>query len=429
MTSVAVHGLSKFFGTSQVLQPTDLSIEDGEFVVIVGPSGCGKSTLLRLLAGLEIPTAGRILIGGRDVTGLDPAARGIAMVFQSYALYPHMTVAENIGFPLRMAKVDRRVIDAKVREVAILLEVEGLLDRRPRALSGGQRQRVSIGRAIVREPAVLLLDEPLSNLDAGLRVRMRHELARLHQRLGTTMIYVTHDQIEAMTLANRIVVMAAGRVEQVGAPLDLYRAPATIRVAEAIGSPAMNFLPVTVSRAGSADAVVTLPDGAECSVAVRVPAEVIGTSATLGLRHDHSPLRDGGGERLLGEDVLAGREGRHRHVEMSVRHRQVQHEVNVLGGEKRMHRQRADAVFLGANRGEICREIRAGAQLHPGEQRRVAHVGHRDVAAADDADAELPHPFILPSRRLLGHHAALLDAPLSDFVPHASICVNLLFPA
>ncbi len=287
MTSIAVHGLSKVFGTSQVLQPTDLAVEDGEFVVIVGPSGCGKSTLLRLLAGLETPTAGRVLIGGRDVTGLDPASRQIAMVFQSYALYPHMTVAENIGFPLRMAKMNQRAIDAKVREVANLLEVDGLLDRRPRALSGGQRQRVSIGRAIVREPAVLLLDEPLSNLDAGLRVRMRHELARLHQRLGTTMIYVTHDQIEAMTLANRIVVMASGRVEQVGAPLDLYRTPATIRVAEAIGSPAMNFLPVTVSRAGSAHAVVTLPDRAACSVAVCVPATAVGASATLGVRPEH----------------------------------------------------------------------------------------------------------------------------------------------
>ena len=287
MSTVAVHRLSKVFESSHALQPTDLSISDGEFVVIVGPSGCGKSTLLRLVAGLETPTGGRVLIGGRDVTDLDPAARQIAMVFQSYALYPHMTVAENIGFPLRMAGLDRRAIDAKVLAVATLLELDGLLDRRPRALSGGQRQRVSIGRAIVREPAVLLLDEPLSNLDAGLRVRMRHELARLHQRLGTTMIYVTHDQIEAMTLANRIVVMAGGRVEQVGAPLDLYREPATIRVAEAIGSPAMNFLPVTIARAGNADTVVTLPDGAECRVAARVPDTSVGSPATLGVRPEH----------------------------------------------------------------------------------------------------------------------------------------------
>lgn len=287
MSSVAVDRLSKSFGASVVLQPTDLMVEEGEFVVIVGPSGCGKSTLLRLIAGLETPTAGRVLIGGRDVTALAPAERGIAMVFQSYALYPHLTVAENIAFPLRMAKRGRREIADKVAEVAALLELDALLDRRPRALSGGQRQRVSIGRAIVREPAVLLLDEPLSNLDAALRVRMRHELARLHQRLGATMIYVTHDQIEAMTLANRIVVMAHGRVEQVGAPLALYRTPATIRVAEAIGSPAINLLPVHVASIGADGATVGLPGGAECRVAVRLPNGAIGAPATLGVRPEH----------------------------------------------------------------------------------------------------------------------------------------------
>ncbi len=289
MTSVAVavQGLTKSFGKATVLQPTDLAIEGGEFVVIVGPSGCGKSTLLRLLAGLETPTAGRVSIGGRDVTGLEPAARGVAMVFQSYALYPHLTVAENIAFPLRMARRPKDEIAAKVAEVARLLELEPVLDRRPRALSGGQRQRVSIGRAIVREPAVLLLDEPLSNLDAGLRVRMRHELARLHQRLGATMIYVTHDQIEAMTLANRIVVMAHGRIEQVGAPLDLYRAPATIRVAEAIGSPAMNLLPVKIARADTTGAEVILANGEPCDVAVRVPVADVGAVATLGVRPEH----------------------------------------------------------------------------------------------------------------------------------------------
>ena len=287
MSTVTVEGLTKSFGATTVLQPTDLAIEDGEFVVIVGPSGCGKSTLLRLLAGLEEPTAGKVIIGGNDVTALEPAERNIAMVFQSYALYPHLTVFENIAFPLRMAKRDRREIDTKVAEVAALLELESLLQRRPRELSGGQRQRVSIGRAIVREPAVLLLDEPLSNLDAALRVRMRHEFARLHQRLGTTMIYVTHDQIEAMTLANRIVVMAKGRVEQVGAPLDLYRAPATIRVAEAIGSPAMNLLPVEIVRAGPDGAVVKLAHGSECKVAVRVPEAAVGAAVTLGLRPEH----------------------------------------------------------------------------------------------------------------------------------------------
>ena len=295
MSSVAVEGLTKSFGgTAPVLHPTDLQIDDGEFVVIVGPSGCGKSTLLRLLAGLETPTAGRVLIGGRDVTRAEPAERNIAMVFQSYALYPHLTVAENIAFPLRMARRDKREIAAKVAEVAELLELGPLLDRRPRALSGGQRQRVSIGRAIVRDPAVLLLDEPLSNLDTALRVRMRHEFARLHGRLGATMVYVTHDQLEAMTLANRIVVMSHGRVEQVGEPLDLYRFPSTIRVAEAIGSPAMNLLPVTIRAVGEEGATVTLPEGAECRVAARVPAADIGAAATLGVRPEHLRAEPGG---------------------------------------------------------------------------------------------------------------------------------------
>ena len=294
MSSVAVEGLSKSFGASTVLQPTDLSVEDGEFVVIVGPSGCGKSTLLRLIAGLETASGGRVLIGGEDVTAMEPADRHIAMVFQSYALYPHLTVSENIAFPLRMARRDKREVAAKVAEVAELLELGALLDRRPRALSGGQRQRVSIGRAIVRDPAVLLLDEPLSNLDSALRVKMRHEFARLHQRLGATMIYVTHDQLEAMTLANRIVVMSHGRVEQVGAPLDLYRAPATIRVAEAIGSPAMNLLPVTIARAHERGVSVTLPNGSECVVGACVPGAAIGAPATLGVRPEHLRPDPGG---------------------------------------------------------------------------------------------------------------------------------------
>ena len=298
MSGVDVTGLSKHFGAVTVLHPTDLAIADGEFVVVIGPSGCGKSTLLRLIAGLERPDTGRIGIGGRDVTDLAPAERGLAMVFQSYALYPHLTVAENIAFPLRMARRPAVEIAARVAAVADVLELEPLLDRRPRALSGGQRQRVSIGRAIVRDPGVLLLDEPLSNLDAGLRVRMRHEFARLHQRLGTTMVYVTHDQVEAMTLANRIVVMAHGRVEQVGAPLDLYHAPATIGVAAAIGSPAMNLLPVTITAADATGATVAIPGGAACRVAVVVSTSSVGSAATLGVRPEHlhpDPHGDFGG--------------------------------------------------------------------------------------------------------------------------------------
>ncbi|MET0271105.1 MAG: ABC transporter ATP-binding protein [Sphingomonas sp.] len=287
MASVDIQGLAKRFGASDVLRPTDLHIADGEFVVIVGASGCGKSTLLRLIAGLETPSEGRVAIGGRDVTDAAPADRGLAMVFQSYALYPHLTVAENIAFPLRVAGRPKAEVAERVRTVAASLDLAALLDRRPRALSGGQRQRVSIARAIVREPSVLLLDEPLSNLDATLRGRMRHEFARLHQTLGATMIYVTHDQLEAMTLANRIVVMAAGRVEQVGAPMDLYRAPASIAVATAIGSPGMNLLPATVADTGAEGATVRLPGGGTVRTRRAVPAALAGSPVTLGVRPEH----------------------------------------------------------------------------------------------------------------------------------------------
>ena len=294
MASLALRGLTKQFGDTVALHPTDLDIADGEFVVIVGPSGCGKSTLLRLLAGLEEPSGGRVMVGGDDVTGRGPAERGIAMVFQSYALYPHLSVGENIAFPLRMARRPRREIAARVAAVADLLDIAALLDRKPRALSGGERQRVSIGRAIVRDPRVLLLDEPLSNLDAELRVRLRREFARLHQRLAATMVYVTHDQVEAMTLANRIVVMRDGRVEQVGTPGELYRAPATLSVATAIGSPAINLLPVRIAEVGDRAATVTLPDGTRFAVAARVPAADRGAAATLGLRPEHLRPDDAG---------------------------------------------------------------------------------------------------------------------------------------
>ena len=293
MASVRIEGLSKRFGAVEALAPTDLAIEDGEFVVIVGPSGCGKSTLLRLVAGLEEPSGGRIVIGGRDVTDAAPADRGLAMVFQSYALYPHLSVAENIAFPLKVAKRPKAEVAAKVAEVAESLDLTALLDRKPAALSGGQRQRVSIARAVVREPAVLLLDEPLSNLDAELRVRMRHEFARLHGRLGATMIYVTHDQLEAMTLANRIVVMSGGRVEQVGAPLELYEAPASLAVARAIGSPGMNLMGATLVNADATGTTVRLATGATVRAAARAEGST-GTPLTLGVRPEHLVPDDAG---------------------------------------------------------------------------------------------------------------------------------------
>jgi len=234
--------VNKTFGDVTVIPSVDLDIDDGEFVVFVGPSGCGKSTLLRLIAGLEDTTGGRILIDGKDATDTPPAKRGLAMVFQSYALYPHMSVRKNIAFPLRMAKMDKAEQDRRIEQAAAVLNLTDYLDRRPGQLSGGQRQRVAIGRAIVREPAAFLFDEPLSNLDAALRVGMRLEISELHERLKTTMVYVTHDQVEAMTMADKIVVLRAGNIEQVGSPLELYHTPRNLFVAGFIGSPRMNFI-------------------------------------------------------------------------------------------------------------------------------------------------------------------------------------------
>ncbi len=242
MGKIQLRQVRKAFGEVEVIPGIDLDIEDGEFVVFVGPSGCGKSTLLRLIAGLEDTTSGTIEIDGKDATNLPPAKRGLAMVFQSYALYPHMTVRKNIAFPLKMAGMDQAEQDRRVERAAKVLNLASYLDRRPGQLSGGQRQRVAIGRAIVREPAAFLFDEPLSNLDAALRVGMRQEISELHQSLKTTMIYVTHDQVEAMTMADKIVVLNAGRIEQVGAPLELYAHPRNLFVAGFIGSPKMNFI-------------------------------------------------------------------------------------------------------------------------------------------------------------------------------------------
>ena len=260
MGNIVLRKVNKSFGATQVIPGIDLQIDDGEFVVFVGPSGCGKATLLRLIAGLEDTTGGTIEIDGRDVTREAPARRGLAMVFQSYALYPHMTVKKNIAFPLRMAKMPEEQIERKVAEAARVLNLANYLERRPGQLSGGQRQRVAIGRAIVREPSAFLFDEPLSNLDAALRGTMRLEISELHHQLKTTMIYVTHDQVEAMTMADKIVVLNAGNIEQVGSPMDLYHRPDNIFVAGFIGSPRMNLIGGDIARQSDAGTIGIRPE-------------------------------------------------------------------------------------------------------------------------------------------------------------------------
>ncbi len=294
MADVQLRGVAKSYGDVAVLRDVNLEIADGEFVVFVGPSGCGKSTLLRMIAGLEEITAGELTIGGIKMNEVPPAERGIAMVFQSYALYPHMTLYDNMAFGLKLARVPKAEIDAAVQHAAKILHIEHLLDRKPKALSGGQRQRVAIGRAIVRKPKVFLFDEPLSNLDAALRVRMRYEFAKLHEQLKTTMVYVTHDQVEAMTLADRIVVLSAGKVEQVGAPLELYEYPVNQFVAGFIGSPKMNFIEGTIAEATAASATVQLKSGALIRVEVDASAARVGDKVTLGVRPEHfKPASDG----------------------------------------------------------------------------------------------------------------------------------------
>jgi multiple sugar transport system ATP-binding protein len=303
MAEVTIRDLRKLYGGLQVIHGLDLDIRDGEFVVLVGPSGCGKSTLLRMVAGLEEVSSGDVRIGERRVNNLPPSDRDIAMVFQNYALYPHKTVAANMGFPLKMRGMAKEEIDRKVARAAEILGLTPYLDRYPRALSGGQRQRVAMGRAIVRDPQVFLFDEPLSNLDAKLRVQMRTEIRELHQRLKTTTIYVTHDQIEAMTMADKIVVLNGGRIEQVGAPLNLYDTPANIFVAGFIGSPSMNMLPGVVEASGvrCGGAVLPLPQGMTAAP---------GREVTYGIRPEH--LSSGAG--LAGTVAVVEPTGSETHV-------------------------------------------------------------------------------------------------------------------
>ena len=283
VSGIELSHLAKRYGAVEVIADLSLAIEPGEFIVFLGPSGCGKSTLLRMVAGLESVSAGNIRIGGQDVTTLAPGARNVAMVFQQYALYPHMTVRENMAFGLRNVRTAEPEIERRVGNAARILELESLLERKPTQLSGGQRQRVAIGRAVVKEPVAFLFDEPLSNLDAALRSRTRVELARLHKRLGATMVFVTHDQIEAMTLASRVAVMNHGRIEQVAAPMEIYRRPATRFVAGFVGSPAMNFMPVQRLADAEGCVSVRLPGGAELRTAVPSAMGLNGT-LTLGVR-------------------------------------------------------------------------------------------------------------------------------------------------
>ncbi len=297
MTGLILQDVKKSFGKVDVIHGIDLQIESGEFVVFVGPSGCGKSTLLRLIAGLEDATSGTLAIGEQDVTHVEAADRGIAMVFQSYALYPHMSVAENMGFGLKMTGSSKAEVKNRVSAAAEILQLEPLLDRKPKALSGGQRQRVAIGRAIVRQPKVFLFDEPLSNLDAELRVQMRLEIAKLHKDLKSTMIYVTHDQVEAMTLADKIVVLRAGRVEQFGSPLELYRNPDNIFVGGFIGSPRMNFLAGTITASGGGTVTVDFDGYAGTAMTKTIEGiPDVGSKVMVGVRPEH--FTDGGSTKL-----------------------------------------------------------------------------------------------------------------------------------
>jgi multiple sugar transport system ATP-binding protein len=300
-TSVVLQKVFKKYGDIEVIHGVDLTIEPGEFAVFVGPSGCGKSTLLRMIAGLEPITGGDMLIDGQRMNEVPASKRGIAMVFQSYALYPHMSVYQNLAFGLETARVPRKEIDVRVQRAAAILRIEPLLKRKPRQLSGGQRQRVAIGRAIVREPRIFLFDEPLSNLDAELRVQMRVEIAKLHQDLGNTMIYVTHDQVEAMTMADKIVVLNAGVVEQVGAPLDLYNSPRNKFVAGFIGSPKMNFLDARISAVDGAGA--KLQAGGSDVTLPRTVNGKAGDAVSFGVRPEHITIEEGSGVRLADVQV------------------------------------------------------------------------------------------------------------------------------
>src|SRR3954447_15819926 len=355
MGQITLQGVRKSFGSVNIIKDANLDIEDGSFVVFVGPSGCGKTTLLRLIAGLEDVTGGKILIDGRNVVDVPPAKRGLSMVFQSYALYPHMSVRGNIGFGLKMAGLPKDEINRKVEAAAATLNLTPYLDRKPRELSGGQRQRVALGRAIVREPKVFLFDEPLSNLDAKLRVQMRAEIARLHQRLKTTIIYVTHDQVEAMTLGDRIVLMDRGVIQQVDTPMNIYQRPANQFVASFIGSPAMNFIPGNVEGGSFRFAQTNGDQTATVAVGNAVP----GGPVTLGVRP----------EDLIAGEESSGSSGRFATVVLDV----VEH----MGHETMAH-------FALAGNQHVAR-LPATARVQPGDKLPLSiRSGAYHLFAADD---------------------------------------------
>jgi multiple sugar transport system ATP-binding protein len=316
MANVVMKGVRKAFGSVEIIKGIDLTLNHGEFVVFVGPSGCGKSTLLRLIAGLEDITSGTMEIGGKVVNDLPPKDRSIAMVFQSYALFPHMTVYDNVAFGLNIAKAPKEEVERKVQEASRILKMENLLQRKPSQLSGGQRQRVAIGRAIVRNPEVFLFDEPLSNLDAALRVNTRAEIAKLHRDLGATMIYVTHDQVEAMTLADKIVVLEAGKVRQVGSPLQLYHMPDNQFVAGFIGSPKMNFIPVTAVSSSAQGITVNSPDFGQKLIPVTAGNVKAGDKLILGIRPEDMEAGDKGDIVMPGQVELVERLGHETFVEV-----------------------------------------------------------------------------------------------------------------
>ncbi|WP_111496510.1 maltose/maltodextrin ABC transporter ATP-binding protein MalK [Marinobacter bohaiensis] len=318
MASVTLRNVYKRFGHAEVTRNVNLDIQDGEFVVFVGPSGCGKSTLLRMIAGLEDISDGELFIGNERVNDKPPKDREVGMVFQSYALYPHMDVAENMAFGLKLASVKKDEIDRRVQDAARLLQLDNLLERKPKDLSGGQRQRVAIGRTIVREPAVFLFDEPLSNLDASLRVQMRIEISSLHKRLGATMIYVTHDQVEAMTMADKIVALDGGAIAQVGKPLELYHYPANRFVAGFIGSPKMNFIDCDVADASSQEVTVNLPGATQMTLPINGGELSAGETVTLGIRPEHFSAQEDSAMSIQGTVNVVERLGYQTLVHLNV---------------------------------------------------------------------------------------------------------------